>query len=144
LPPGEFPYPFWHDAAKWGVYQSAVAVLLWIDPKTARIVAGQFTERGGDGPVVAASAVSHPFEGSWMWLDRDGRTQPHVTLFDGLFRADNPHLAHLDATYRALALRMRDAQCDGCHVPSNPKAMRRLVLLQTPAHAAGEIARLMA
>src|SRR5437762_3299949 len=21
LPPGQFPYPFWHDEAKWGVYQ---------------------------------------------------------------------------------------------------------------------------
>ena len=22
LPPGQFPYPFWHDEAKWGVYQA--------------------------------------------------------------------------------------------------------------------------
>ena len=38
---------------------------------------------------------------------------------------------------------MRDAQCDNCHVPNNPMPMRRLVLMHTPAHAAGEIARLM-
>jgi hypothetical protein len=38
---------------------------------------------------------------------------------------------------------MRDAQCDNCHVPNNPWKMRRLVLLHTPAHAAGEISRLM-
>jgi hypothetical protein len=23
LPPGQFPYPFWHEEAKWGVYQAA-------------------------------------------------------------------------------------------------------------------------
>ena len=78
-----------------------------------------------------------------MWADAAGRSQPQVTLFDGLFRADNPYLPRLDAAYRALALRMRDAQCDSCHVPSNPEGMKRLVLLQTPAHAAGEIQRLM-
>src|SRR5882672_10623981 len=46
LPPGQFPYPFWHEEAKWGVYQAANSVLLWVDPKTAKIVIGQFTERG--------------------------------------------------------------------------------------------------
>src|SRR3954453_6924395 len=38
LPPGQFPYPFWHDEAKWGVYQAANSVLLWVDPKIAKIV----------------------------------------------------------------------------------------------------------
>jgi hypothetical protein len=60
-----------------------------------------------------------------------------------LFRQDNPYLPELDSTYRTLALRMRDAQCDKCHVPNNPMPMRRLLLLHTPAHAAGEIARLL-
>jgi hypothetical protein len=78
-----------------------------------------------------------------MWMDKEGRIQPRVTLFDGLFRQDNPYLAELDSTYRTLALRMRDGQCDNCHVPNNPMPMRRLVLMHTPAHAAGEIARLM-
>jgi hypothetical protein len=78
-----------------------------------------------------------------MWMDKDGRIQPRVTLFDGLFRLNNPYLPKLDLTYRTLALRMRDAQCDHCHVPNNPLPMRRLVLMHTPAHAAGEITRLM-
>jgi hypothetical protein len=78
-----------------------------------------------------------------MWMDKDGRIQPLVTLFDGLFRDDNPCLAKLDAAYRTLALRI-DAQCETCHMPHNPTAMRRLVLMHTPpAHAAGEITRLM-
>src|SRR6478735_11170205 len=28
LPPGQFPYPCWHQEAKWGVYQTANSVLL--------------------------------------------------------------------------------------------------------------------
>ncbi|MBR0825333.1 hypothetical protein JQ596_07285 [Bradyrhizobium manausense] len=144
LPPGEYPYPFWHDEAKWGVYQAANSVLLWVDPKTAKIVIGQFTERGHDKPVVLTEPTWPKFDGQWMWMDKDGRLQPRVTLFDGLFRQDNPYLPKVDFTYRTLALRMRDAQCGNCHVPNNPWKMRRLVLMHTPAHAAGEIARLMA
>jgi len=143
LPPGQFPYPFWHDEAKWGVYQAANSVLLWVNPKTAKIVIGQFTERGSDRSVVSTQPIWPKFEGNWMWMDKEGRIQPRVTLFDGLFRQDNPYLPKLDTTYRTLALRMRDAQCDKCHVPNNPLPMRRLVLMHTPAHAAGEIARLM-
>lgn len=143
LPPGQFPYPFWHDEAKWGVYQATNSVLLWVDPKTAKIVIGQFTERGDGSAVVSTQPIRPKFDGNWMWMDRDGRIQPRVTLFDGLFRQDNPYLPKLDFTYRTLALRMRDAQCDNCHMPHNPWPMRRLVLMHTPAHAAGEIARLM-
>jgi hypothetical protein len=66
-----------------------------------------------------------------------------VTVFDGQFRADNPYLPALDASYKQLALRLREGQCDQCHVPSNPDHMKRLVLLQTPAHAAAEIQRLL-
>jgi hypothetical protein len=38
---------------------------------------------------------------------------------------------------------MRDAECDSCHVPNNPDKAKRLVLLQTPLHAASEIERLI-
>jgi hypothetical protein len=143
LPPGQYPYPFWHEEAKWGVYQAANSVLLWVNPKTAKIIIGQFTERGSENPVVETQSISPKFDGKWMWMDETGRIQPRVTLFDGLFRDDNPYLAELDSTYRTLALRMRDSQCDNCHVPNNPMRMRRLLLLHTPAHAAGEIARLL-
>ncbi len=143
LPPGQFPYPFWHEEAKWGVYQASKSVLLWVDPRTCRIVIGQFTERGEGSAAVATQPVSPKFDGNWMWMDRDGRIQPRVTLFDGLFRPENPYLAKMDFAYRTLALRMRDAQCDSCHMPDNPYKMRRLVIMHTPAHAAGEISRLM-
>jgi hypothetical protein len=114
-----------------------------VDPKTAKIVIGQFTERGSGNALVTTQPVKPKFDGRWMWMDQDGRMQPRVTLFDGLFRKDNPHLQRLEVTYRALALRMRDAQCDSCHMPNNPMPMRRLVLMHSPAHAAGEIARVM-
>jgi len=144
LAPGQFPYPFWHDDAKWSTYQGANALLLWIDPKTTRIKVAQFTDRGTTPPIVASEPVQQAkFDGRWMWTDAEGREQPQVTLFDGLFRAENPYLSRLDAAYKALALRMRDAQCNSCHVPDNPHKMKRIVLLQTPAHAAGEIGRLM-
>jgi hypothetical protein len=144
LAPGQFPYPFWHDEAKWSTYQGANSILLWLDPRTANVKVAQFTNRGATQPIVESERIAQPqFDGRWMWTDGEGRTQPQVTLFDGLFRRDNPHLAKLDAAYRSLALRMRDAQCDSCHVPNNPEGIKRLVLLQTPAHAAGEIQRLM-
>src|SRR5215510_8788964 len=117
LAPGQFPYPFWHDESKWGVYQATNSVLLWVDPKTAKIVIGQFTARGSGSTVVSTEPVKPKFDGKWMWVDKDGRIQPEVTLFDGLFRQDNPYLAKLDSAYSTLARRMRHAQCGGCHMP---------------------------
>src|SRR5947209_17020551 len=127
LPPGQFPYPFWHEEAKWGVYQAANSVLLWVNPKTAKIVIGQFTERGGDSPVVSTQPIKPKFDGSWMWMDKEGRIQPRVTLFDGLFHPDNPYLSKRDFAYRPMALRMRYGQCENCHMPNNPMPMRRPV-----------------
>ena len=144
LAPGQFPYPFWHDEAKWNTYQGANSILLWIDPRTIRIKVAQFTDRGATPSLAISAPVLQPkFDGKWLWTDAGGRVQPQVTLFDGLFRAENPYLPKLDTAYKAFALKMRDAQCDSCHVPNNPEGMKRLVLLQTPAHAAGEIERLM-
>jgi hypothetical protein len=144
LAPGEFPYPFWHSAEKWNTYQGANEIRLRFDPVTARVRVAQFTTRGAN-PAIVASVPVDPgkFDGLWMWTDSQGATQPQVTLFDGLFRRDNPYLHQLDGAYRTLALRMRAGQCDSCHVPNNPNEMKRLVLLQTPAHAAGEIKRVM-
>ena len=91
-------------------------------------------EREGD-----AAAAAEAFDGQWLWTDASGRTQPQVTLFDGLYSAGNPHLAAIESSYKALALQMREGECNECHVPNNPNKMKQLVLPQTPAHAAGEI-----
>ena len=143
LAPGQFPYPFWHEENKWASYQKANEVLLWWDGATNRIKIAQFTALGATEPIVKSQPVARAHDGKWLWTDENGRTQPQVTVFDGMFDRDNPYIAKLDVAYKNLALKLREGQCDQCHVPNNPDHMKKLVLLQTPAHAAGEIKRLM-
>ncbi|MEO8023071.1 hypothetical protein [Polaromonas sp.] len=144
LPPGQFPYPFWHDEAKWSMYENANSFMLWFHPQSASIRAAQFTDRAPNAMLQPVQVVKHEkYAGPWLWTDDKGRTQPAVTLFDGVYRADNPNLAAMDRQYRDLALQMRESQCTSCHVPNNPDKMSRLVLLSTPAHAAGEVDRLI-
>jgi hypothetical protein len=145
LMPGQYPYPFWHDARKWSDYERANGVTLWIDPYTSKIVVAQFSRREGADPRLnTVSRIPPAFDGNWTWIDDQGEPQPKPALFIGLFRADNPYLDKLQTTYKDLALAMRDGTCSNCHVPNNPDKMKRLVLLQTPAHAAAEIRRVMA
>ena len=64
LPPGQFPYPFWHEEAKWGVYQAANSVLLWVQavwkrfssPKTASNRA-RWTSTRPSEPIFAVSSL---------------------------------------------------------------------------------------
>ncbi len=141
---GSYPYPFWHDSKKWTDYEDANTLMLWIDPKLMKVAQLTFIKRASK-PVVAQSQRRHvpTFDGKWMWVDSKGVSQPAPMLFQGLYHKKNPHLAKLDETYRKFALTMRDAECLACHVPNNPDHMRRLVLLQTPLHAASEIERVI-
>ena len=141
---GQYPYPFWHEAKKWTDYEDANTMAIWIDPKVMKVSQLTFYKRA-DKPAVAQSTRRHmpTFDGKWMWIDNKGQQQPAPTLFKGLYQDANPHLAKLDVTYRKLALTMRDAECDSCHVPDNPEKAKRLVLLQTPLHAASEIERVL-
>jgi hypothetical protein len=144
LPPGQFPYPFWHEANKWNTYENAKAMLFWFDAKSNKARVVQFTHLGEGSPLVAVQPIVTPaFDGKWMWTDTLGKTQPAVTLFDGLFSQSNPYKQGLDASYRVLALSLRESQCFQCHVPNNPQRSTKLVLLQSPAHAAAEIKRLL-
>ncbi|MES2581700.1 MAG: hypothetical protein V4627_03195 [Pseudomonadota bacterium] len=144
LQPGQFPYPFWHESNKWNTYQNAKAMLFWIDPKSRKARAVQFTQFGEGEPVQPVVPTAPPsFDGKWLWTDAQGKTQPAATLFDGLFADTNPHKQGLETSYRALALSLRESQCLQCHVPSNPNRSSKLVLLQSPAHAAAEIKRLL-
>jgi hypothetical protein len=143
LAPGQFPYPFWHEADKWGTYENAKEMIFWWDPKADRIKLAQFTRWSSVEPIQALTPVVHTFDGRWMWTDAQGKTQPAATVFDGMLRADNPFIGKLDLAYKSLALRLREGQCFECHVPSNPDGMKKLVLLQTPMHAAAEIKRVM-
>ncbi len=144
LAPGQYPYPFWHDAKKWNDYQRANGITLWIDRHTSKIVVGQFSRQDGADPQLNTASRTPPvFDGKWTWVDEKGTLQPQPALFVGLFRADNPHLEALQTTYKDLALTLRDGSCNSCHAPDNPERMKRLVLFQTPVHAAGEIKRVM-
>jgi hypothetical protein len=143
LAPVQFPYPFWHEANKWDTYQDANELILWWDAKAARIKAAQFTTHGANPPLREATHVKPAFDGQWTWTDASGRAQRAVYTFDGLLRRDNPYLPQVDAAYRNFALRLREGQCMDCHVPDNPDQMKRLVLLQSPVHAAAEIKRVL-
>ena len=144
LDAGQYPYPFWHDAKKWRDYESANELTFWIDPKQMKITVMQFSARGNPDPrLVTAPHIRPPFDGKWMWMDAQGQSQPRPTLFVGLLRDKNPYLGPLEGAYRNLAGELRKASCNECHAPDNYKGMKRLVLMQTPVHAAGEIKRIM-
>ena len=144
LAPGQFPYPFWHEAEKWSIYEKANEIILWWDADADQVKLAQFTVFGANPPVWMSEHHTPPaFDGQWRWTDAQGKSQPAVTVFDGLFQADNPYIGKLDVAYKNLALRLRDGQCFQCHVPNNPDGMKKLVLLQTPMHAAAEIKRVM-
>ena len=144
LDAGQYPYPFWHNAKKWTDYESANELTFWIDPKQMKITVMQFSARGHPDPrLMTAPYVRPPFDGKWMWTDAQGQSQPRPTLFVGLLRDRNPYLLQLEGAYRDLAGELRKATCNECHVPDNYAGMKRLVLMQTPVHAAGEIKRIM-
>jgi cytochrome c556 len=148
LQAGQYPYPFWHSDEKWGNYEKANEVVFTVDLQTAKIIGLQRSTLGRDDPEIDAKlqyTMAPPprrfTKDEWMWRDENGALQPSVTLFKGLYSPDNPHLAGLEQTYVDFALELRNNTCSVCHVPNNPEKMKHLVLLQTPAHAAGEIER---
>jgi hypothetical protein len=141
---GQYPYPFWHDPKKWNDYQAANELIFWVDPSKRRIVMMQFSAHGKPDPrLVSAPRTPPPFDGKWMWTDASGQSQPRPALFVGLLRSNNPYLGQLENAYRDLATELRKGTCNECHAPNNYAGTKRLVLMQTPVHAAGEIKRMM-
>jgi len=140
LPAGEYPYPFWHSADKWNAYETMNLVRLYLDDK-GRIVVITRSADGTDKNRGEYARIRPPafVKDQWTWVDEAGKQQPEVTLFSARFQAANPVMPALDKSYRAFATEMRQASCVECHNPSNPQGMEKLTLLQTPAHAAGEI-----
>jgi hypothetical protein len=144
LDAGQYPYPFWHNAKKWTDYESANELSFWIDPNQMKITVMQFSARGNLDPrLMFTPYLRPPFDGKWMWMDAQGQSQPRPTLFVGLLRDENPYLGQVEGAYRDLADELRKATCNECHSPDNYAGMKRLVLIQTPVHAAGEIKRMM-
>jgi hypothetical protein len=140
---GQYPYPFWHSTAKWNGWQEATALKIYLDASGERVYALLRSKHGNSVIGNYPDVPPHSFDGRWRWPGPDGMIEPRVTLFDGLYGRDNPYLADLERSYQEFANEMRRSTCSGCHVPNNPNRIRRLVLLQTPAHAAAEIDRVI-
>ena len=139
MPSGEYPYPFWHSAAKWTAYETANELKFYLnrEGKVFIVTRSQGGSEEARGPY---SHVSPPaFDGNWQWTDASGNLQPHASLFSNRFTESNPYLPALDKSYRAFALEARQATCMNCHTPENKADMTHLILLQTPVHASGEI-----
>jgi cytochrome b561 len=139
LPPGLYPYPFWHNPAKWDAYEKANEIRFRVT-KEGKVVFAYRTDAGTDenrGPY--AHVERPPFLGEWMWRDDSGGAQPVTTLFSQYYSQDNPNLAGLDEAYRKMALSFREADCTVCHQPEGHGVMNKLTLLQTPIHAATSI-----
>ncbi len=139
LPPGRYPYPFWHSSAKWDAYEKSNELRFRVR-KDGKVEFAYRTDKGSEenrGPY--AHVERPPFLGDWMWRDDKGGAEPVVTLFSEFYSADNPNLAALDVAYRKMALSFRDANCTVCHQPEGHGRMNKLVLLQTPVHAASHI-----
>lgn len=144
LPPGLYPYPFWHSEAKWDAYEKSNELRFRVD-KTGKVVFAYRADIGSNenrGPY--AHVERPPFLGEWMWRDDTGGAQPAATLFSSWYSPDNPNLNALDAAYRKMARNFRDADCTGCHQPEGHRKMNKLTLLQTPLHAATGIEAVLA
>jgi cytochrome b561 len=139
LPPGRYPYPFWHSNAKWLAYEKSNELRFRI----TRAGKVEFAYRADFGSDENRGPYTHverpPFLGEWMWRDDSGQAQPKMTLFSEFYSEDNPNLDSLDVSYRKMALTFRDANCTVCHQPEGHGRMNKLVLLQTPVHAASHI-----
>lgn len=140
MPSGDYPYPFWHNDSTWGSFEAMNFMNFYLDDKGRVIVmtrsaGGSNADRGPYAHVTPPAFVKD----QWTWTDSSGQQQPRITMFSARYQANNPALAKLDGKYRAFADAMREVSCVGCHNPKNPPGTARLVLLQTPLHAAAEI-----
>lgn len=139
LPPGRYPYPFWHSDGKWAAYETSNELRFYFG-KDGRVVFSARSDEGSDEARGPYARVDRPdFLGEWMWPDDRGGAQPAVTLFSEYYSPDNPHLRALDAAYRKMAINFRNADCTVCHQPEGHRKMDKLTLLQTPLHAATSI-----
>jgi len=139
LPPGEFPYPFWHRAEKWAAYEAANELKFYLNHDgqvfvVTRSSGGSEADRG-----LYAQVTTPAFAGNWQWTDASGQLQPRASLFSNRYSSANPYIAPLEKAYRDFATQARKGACLSCHAPNNEADMDHLVLLQTPLHASGEI-----
>lgn len=129
MPPGEYPYPFWHSPNKWTAYVKVQKLLLIFEP--GRLAAAM---RMSPDPL-SVKQVRKPWDTKWVWTDEKGETQPRVALYSYLFSKDNPHVEGLEKTYRSLESTFRAQNCMTCHEPDNRGRINDLLLLNYPNQA---------
>lgn len=126
LDPGDYPYPFWHNAKKWQGYVNLASVVFVFQGD--QIVAAYRIAKADPVTPVA----ERPFDGQWHWTDANGMAQPRVSLFSYLFAADNPHGAAVDETYRKFEAKFRAQNCQECHGPENKGKSKELYMMVYP------------
>ncbi len=126
---GEYPYPFWHSPNKWTAYVKVEKVMFVFEP--GRLVAAM---RRSPNPL-SVKQVRKQWDTKWLWTDKDGNPQPRVALYSYLFSKDNPHVAELEKSFRALETNFRSQNCMLCHEPDNRSRINDLLLLNYPNQA---------
>jgi len=126
---GDFPYPFWHSSKKWDSYQQTTELLFFLENKKLK---GSLRSAVVDPK---RPKVNHAWDGKWLWTDARGKQQPYVTLYTRLFSSANPHVAKLDAAYRALEGKLREHSCVACHAPDNSAKQNPILMLNYPNQA---------
>ncbi len=139
LPSGDYAYPFWHSAAKWEGNEHVNQFKFYLDANGRIFMVGRSTAGTEEHRGAYAHVTPPAFDGKWQWVDASGKMQPHAELFSDRYSANNPYLPTVDTTYKEFALHIRDGTCLNCHTPANKFDANRLVLLQSPVHAAAEI-----
>ena len=128
LPDSEYPYAFWHSAAKWHDYQQTTEVALL--SKSGKFIAA-YRECAQNRGLVAKD---HDWSRFWT-TDDAGNIQPRSALFDYLLSPGNPERAGLERAYKDLATEARTYQCGRCHTPANPSNMNPLIIFNLPSQA---------
>ncbi len=121
MPPGAYPYPFWHKPAKWDAYSYATTIHFVLEHGKL-IGALRGTEQDRTRPRTA-----HAWDGQWG--------QPRVSLYSYLLSRENPHLPALDEAYRALEVGLRQHNCQTCHAPDNQAHADQLEFFVYPNQA---------
>jgi hypothetical protein len=128
IPPEEYPYPFWHSAAKWQDYQQSRQVGLLF--RGNRLIAAYRNARLD--PSIAV--MPKVWDGKWTW-DVGGQQGVRVALYNYALSPSNPHRAGLEGAYRDFEAATRPYMCTGCHNPANPANMNPLVFFTHPSQA---------
>lgn len=128
IAPEEYPYPFWHSAAKWQDYQQSRQVGLLF--RGNQLIAGY---RNAElDPTIAFTPKT--WDGKWTW-DVNGQQGTRVSLYTYSLSPGNPDRAALETAYRDLEGAMRPYFCTSCHNPANPANMNPLVFFTHPSQA---------